>query len=242
MNHRSYPAKGGAPDRRPWSLAGLLDLVLTLITTVLISWLISLLIEWLGIGLEWWDAPGAEHSRQLLAAEMDGLRQDFTAPEAVSRLLRWTHQGATLAYHWSGLEALVRWLAADAPATGSALEPFRAGLLGIGEYILATAYITQLVGARLAVVLLSLPVFAVASLLGGIDGLVRRDLRRFGGGSESSFMYHHLKKALRPTVWGPIIFYLAAPWSLHPTAVFIPAALLLGFFVQRTVSRFKKYL
>lgn len=242
MRQRPPPPPDAAPPRRPWSLAGLLDLVLTLITTVLISWLASLLLEGLGMALGWWDVPGAGHSQQLLEVERAGLQRDFSAPETVSRLLRWTDQGAMLAYHWSGLEAVVRWLVADTPPAWPGLGLLRAGLLGFGEYLLAAAYTTQLVGARLAVVLLSLPAFAVASLMGLIDGLVRRDLRRFGGGGESSFMYHHLKKALRPTLWGPITLYLASPWSLQPTVVFVPAALLLGYFVQRTVSRFKKYL
>ena len=41
---------------------------------------------------------------------------------------------------------------------------------------------------------------------------------------------------------GAILVYLAAPWPLHPTVVFIPPALAFGWIVQRTVARFKKYL
>lgn len=229
------------PYRRPWSLAGLLDLALTFLTMILFGWLLSILLEWVGMGFGWWDAPRAEHSQQLWETELTWLRDDFATPQAVSRLLHWAQQGAAFLYHWSGLEALVRWLVSDTPSVWPGLDWLRAGLLWIGEYILAAAYITQLVGARLVVALVSLPAFAIVGLMSAIDGLVRRDLRRFGGGMDPGFRYHHLKTFLRPLLWMPILIYLASPWSLHPTWVFAPAALLLGAFIQRTVAGFKKY-
>jgi len=36
--------------------------------------------------------------------------------------------------------------------------------------------------------------------------------------------------------------YLISPWSVHPTWVFAPFALLLGYVVQRMLGKFKKYL
>lgn len=228
------PREYEPPSRRPWSAAGLADLVGSAAAVVLLGWTLSIGLEWLGMAFDWWDPPGAAHSRALLRAELDWLGRDF--PAVVDRAER----GAALGYRWSGLAALARWLVV--PPSGGVLDPLRVALLGFGEYVLAAAYITQLTGVRLTVVALALPAFAAAGLLGAIDGLVQRDLRRFGGGAESGFLYHHLKTLLRPLFAGPVLIYLVSPWALHPTLVFVPPALLFGYFVRHTLSRFKKYL
>ena len=225
---------------RPWSLTGLLDLLWLFLSVALTGWLLSILIEWSGMALGWWTEPGARHAEQLLENELFWLGRDFLSADASDRVLDWASESRTLAFRYSGHEALLGWLLAP-PGLG-ALERVRDFLLRFGEYWLASAYITQLVGVRLAVTVLSLPAFLLAGVMGVIDGLVRRDLRRFGGGAESGFLYHHLKKFLRPMIWLPIVVYLASPWSLHPTLVFVPPALTLGFVLRQTVARFKKYL
>ncbi len=171
-----------------------------------------------------------------------GWNRDFTTPLAAARLIDWAYWGARLLYRWSGLEGVVRWVVSDPPALWSGLEVLRVALRHLGEYLLAAAYITQLVGARLAVVLLALPAYALIGVMGAVDGLVQRDLRRFGGGAESGFMYHHLKTAVRPLFSVPVFLYLISPWSVHPTLVFVPFALGFGYVVQRTLARVQKIL
>lgn len=241
MSESRYSGVAPAVSGRPWSLAALVDAVLTLLGLVLVTWFFSVLIEWLGMALGWWALPGAQHSEQLVRTELDWLGRDF-AEAAGSRPHEWAYRGAELLYRYSGLEALLGWVVDPAPTRWAILETLRARLLAFGEYLLAAGFITRLIGARLAVVLLSLPVFALAAVVGLIDGLVQRDLRRFGGGAESSFAYHHLKKVLKPLVWGPVLLYMATPWSLHPSVVFVPPALLFGWLVAKTAARFKKYL
>ena len=240
--YEGYRAPPPPPYRRPWSMAGLLDHAAGFITVTLLGWLFSILLEWAGIAFGWWRLPGAGHSEQLLRTELQWLQLDFTAPATVPRLLDWAYAGASLLYRWCGLEWLVRWVVSDQPPLWPGLTLIRATLRHVGEYVLASAYITQLTGARLGVVLLAMPAFATLGLMGAIDGLVQRDLRRFGGGQESSFMYHHLKKAVRPMFSIPVFLYLISPWSVHPTMVFVPFSLLFGYFMQRTLSKFKKYL
>lgn len=87
-----------------------------------------------------------------------------------------------------------------------------------------------------------MPVFLLFSLLALVDGLVQRDLRRWGGGRESSFVYHYAKKAALPLVVLAWITYLALPFSLHPTFVVMPFAMLFALSVAVTASTFKKYL
>ena len=75
-----------------------------------------------------------------------------------------------------------------------------------------------------------------------VDGLVQRDLRRWGGGRESSFVYHYAKKAALPLVVMTWVTYLALPFSLHPSFVILPFATLFALTVVVTASTFKKFL
>ena len=47
--------------------------------------------------------------------------------------------------------------------------------------------------------------------------LMSRDLRRWGGGRESSFVYHYAKNAAMPLIIASWVQYLALPVSLHPS-------------------------
>jgi len=242
VNDRPVRPAPPPPYRRPWSLAGALERLFAALSMGVLGWLLSLLIEWGGMAFDLWAEPGAGHSTRLLQTELTWLRQDLAPITGHPRLWDWTQEGARLAYRWTGLEGLITWVVTPGPNEPSGMAALRRPLLHIGDYLLAAAQMTQLVGVRLAVVLLSLPAFAVAAVMGLLDGLVQRDLRRFGGAVESSFLYHHLKKLLSPLISVPILVYLAAPWPLHPTAMFVPPALAFGWIVQRTVARFKKYL
>ena len=81
-----------------------------------------------------------------------------------------------------------------------------------------------------------------AAFVGLIDGLVRRDVRRFGAGRESGFVYHRAKASLMPLAVLPWVTYLALPISVHPLVILLPSAALLGLAVSLTAGSFKKYL
>jgi integrating conjugative element membrane protein (TIGR03747 family) len=108
--------------------------------------------------------------------------------------------------------------------------------------MIAALVITQVFAVRLAVLTLSLPVFLMFALVAIVDGLVQRDLRRWSGGRESSFVYHHAKRAVFPFVILAWVVYLACPVSVHPSLVILPFAVLFAAALAVTVSTFKKYL
>ena len=87
-----------------------------------------------------------------------------------------------------------------------------------------------------------LPVFVLFSLVALVDGFVKRDLRRWGGGRESSFVYHWAKRSAMPLMVLSWVIYLALPFSLHPTFIVLPFATLFALSVSVTASTFKKYL
>jgi integrating conjugative element membrane protein (TIGR03747 family) len=110
------------------------------------------------------------------------------------------------------------------------------------SYLIAAAYTTLTFLVRLLVLVLTLPLFLMAAFVGFVDGLVRRDVRRFGAGRESGFLYHRAKAALVPLAMLPWVVYLALPISLHPLLILLPSAALLGLAVNLTAGSFKKYL
>ncbi|MFW4526429.1 TIGR03747 family integrating conjugative element membrane protein, partial [Pseudomonas aeruginosa] len=86
------------------------------------------------------------------------------------------------------------------------------------------------------------PLFLMAAFTGLVDGLVRRDLRKFGAGRESSYLYHKARGSIIPLAVVPWTLYLAIPISINPLLILLPCATLLGVAVCITASTFKKYL
>jgi integrating conjugative element membrane protein (TIGR03747 family) len=95
---------------------------------------------------------------------------------------------------------------------------------------------------RLLVLTLTLPLFLMTAFVGFVDGLVRRDVRRFGAGRESGFLYHRARATLMPLAVLPWVTYLALPVSVHPLLILLPSAALLGVAVDVASATFKKYL
>ncbi len=114
--------------------------------------------------------------------------------------------------------------------------------VSIEDFVLAAVYVTFTFVVRLTILVLSTPLFLLATLTGFVDGLMRRDLRKFGAGRESSFVYHRAKRAVIPLLLVPWIMYLSLPFSLNPMAVFLPCAMMLGITTAITAATFKKHL
>ena len=49
---------------------------------------------------------------------------------------------------------------------------------------------------RLVILVMTIPLFLMAAFTGLVDGLVRRDLRKFGAGRESSYLYHKARGSI----------------------------------------------
>jgi integrating conjugative element membrane protein (TIGR03747 family) len=114
--------------------------------------------------------------------------------------------------------------------------------VSIEDFVLAAVYVTFTFVVRLTILTLAAPLFLLAMFTGFVDGLMRRDLRKFGAGRESSFVYHRAKRAVIPLLIVPWAIYLSLPFSLNPMAVFLPSAAMLGIAMAITTATFKKYL
>jgi len=217
----------------------------------IIQWLIfslifSIIIEWAGMIL-WWSDEGLDHSRIMLVKEIQYLDRDFRRSIMTSDPARFTKQVADKTYYYlfefTGFVDFIRWVSRPSVAGEQGVRPMLHSIYRpLAEFIIAAMQITQVFSVRLAILTLAMPVFLLFSLVAMVDGLVQRDLRRWGGGRESSFVYHYAKKAVLPLVVLSWIVYLALPFSLHPSFVVLPFAILFALTVTVTASTFKKYL
>jgi len=222
----------------PWKVIGIL----------LASLLVSLLIEYAGMTFIW-AGEGAEHSRQVMLTESGYLSEGFTRSlilsQPVTVISAWIQQ----AYQWIFVDTgFISWVntARSVHSQGGTVETLsRAGswlARALWEYLQATVYVTIIFAIRVAILVLSVPLFIMVSVIGIVDGLVRRDLRRYGAGYESSFVYHHAKRYVKPAMYGPCMLYLAWPTAVWPNLLLLPSAIMLGFVLTVVPGAFKKYL
>ncbi|HJH22677.1 MAG TPA: TIGR03747 family integrating conjugative element membrane protein [Pseudomonas lactis] len=232
------------PIQRPGLIVSAIGLVLRIIGLLIASLLFSILIEFAGLLLFWGD-QGWRHSQAMLNSELGWLSEHFKA----SLILQQPEQ--TIG-RW--LDFLNQWLLVK---TGFAdfAQQARVSSMGDGfwgwinqfyvsieDFVMAAVYVTFTFVVRLTILVLATPLFLLAMFTGFVDGLMRRDLRKFGAGRESSFVYHRAKRAVLPLLIVPWIIYLSLPFSISPIAIMLPCAVVLGAAVAITAKTFKKYL
>ena len=232
------------PIQHPGMIVSTISLVLHIIGFLVASLLFSILIEFAGLLLFWGD-QGWRHSQTMLTSELGWLSEHFKSSLIIQQ------PGQTIV-QW--LDFLNQWLLIK---TGFAdfAQQARVSSLGNGfwswtnqlyvcieDFVLAAVYVTFTYVVRLTILVLATPLFLLAMLTGFVDGLMRRDLRKFGAGRESSFVYHRAKRAVTPLLIVPWIIYLSLPFSLNPLVIFVPCAAMLGVTTAITAATFKKYL
>ena len=236
--------------RRPVAQPGAVSRVLTgiaqCIKWILVSLVFSILIEWIGM-VFWWEEQGLAHSRQMLVNELQFLGADFHRSWLTEHPMQFASDLSDrfyyFAFEWTGIVDLIQWITPPPILEEPSVRPVLHALYRpVADFVLAGMQITQVFAVRLAILTLATPVFGLFTLVALVDGLVRRDLRRWGGGRESSFVYHYAKKAALPLIVTAWVLYLALPVSLHPSWIILPFALVFGFAVTITASTFKKSL
>ncbi|WP_312480137.1 TIGR03747 family integrating conjugative element membrane protein [Stutzerimonas nitrititolerans] len=236
--------------RQQGLLASIVTLPLRMLGVLIGSLLLSIIIECVGMHLFWPD-QGWRHAQDMLDYELNHLSSHFTRSAVVQEPGRTAHEIVEGAYEWIFVKTgLLNWMS---QASARSRAPSHADARDIRfyisqvyvwseNYLIAAAFTALTFMVRLLVLVLTLPLFLLAAFVGMIDGLVRRDIRKFGAGRESGFIYHRAKASLMPLAVLPWIIYLTLPVSVHPLLVLLPSAALLGLAVNITAASFKKYL
>ena len=79
-------------------------------------------------------------------------------------------------------------------------------------------------------------------IVGLIDGLVRREIRRWGGGRESAWLFVFASKSLFPVLVLFLGIYVLWPWSFSFAWINILMGVCWGLALSLAIAKFKKYL
>lgn len=216
------------PARRPGLIGWLALLPGVLVGFCLGAWMLAIALEWLGEAF-FWRNTCASHSEQVLQATWQWWRGSAGAPvwlvedlALVSDML--LKGSAVLIASLNGQRGMF-W-------TETVTSMIRCALLS-SENITLTFLL------RLAILLQALPLFVLIIVIGLIDGLVRRDLRKFGAGHESGFVYHHARRMIGSSLAATVLVWLALPVFLEPRVVLLLGALLIGLTESIMIGAFK---
>ncbi|MDH4846028.1 TIGR03747 family integrating conjugative element membrane protein [Pseudomonas sp. BN505] len=240
----NVPASSPPAQRRPGLIFGTLDLCLRLLGLLLANLVFSIALEFIGM-LWFWPEQGWHHSHTMWLRELTWLSTHFKTSvlvqepaQAAAKILEHLKEWVVVRSGWAQSDAHLKLLSMESSLQGQLAQAYVASQ----DYLLATVFTVFTFVVRLTVLTLATPLFLLVVVTGLVDGLMRRDLRKFGADRESSFVYHRAKRTLMPLVISPWVIYLSLPCSLNPNWVLLPCAALLGCMVALTATTFKKYL
>ncbi|MNJ37410.1 hypothetical protein D3C77_322270 [compost metagenome] len=238
------PASPPSVQRSPGLIFGMRELFLRLLGLLFASLIFSIVLEFVGM-LWFWPEQGWHHSHAMWLSELGWLSEHFKhsllvqePAQATAKVLEHLNDWIVVRSGWAQSDTQLKLLSQEASMQGQ----FAQAYVVLQDYLLAALFTVFTFVVRLAVLTLAMPLLLLTVITGAVDGLMRRDLRKFGAGRESSFVYHRAKRTLLPLVISPWIIYLALPWSFNPNWILLPCAALLGFMVAITAATFKKYL
>ena len=210
----------------PGKFSKALFFIISITSILLITIILSILIEWLGIAFDWWHLEKHYHAKHLFDSEINWVLGDFLSDNDFYKdsFLHVFEQS----YYWTIKQTGLEWLSNHADY--------------LVQYILAAIYIIQVVVVRLMVIVCAIPAFMVLNLFFMADGLFIRQLRKLSGATESAYIYHHAKRWIKPLIGLPIVLLLSSPWSVHPSVFILFVSAVPGFFVWMSAAYFKKHL
>ncbi|RMX08853.1 TIGR03747 family integrating conjugative element membrane protein [Corticibacter populi] len=242
-------------SRGPISIV--LEIAMGLVFMSLFSIFVGTIIEIAG-SYTFWKAEGLGHAQRIVQQDLHYIEQaprSILVRDTVSFSKRLIER-VRFPYERLGI---LRWYQSSHSTTGvgdllqgqsSGTRQVRAGVdrasatasRMFAHIAVTSMYVAQDVFLRLAIAVFALPAFALACLVGVVDGMVKRDLRRWQGGRESSFVYHHAKRYTKWALTAGFGFYLTWPFGgINPTWMVLIFTVLVAFTLSVTVASFKKY-
>jgi len=110
------------------------------------------------------------------------------------------------------------------------------------EALSAARHSALSVGIRSLLLLQALPLLILSVLVGTVDGLVQRQVRRFNVQRESGYLHHRAKALFLPLTLLLGFMYLVLPISLSIASFAIVSAILSGLMAAIASGTFKKHL
>lgn len=237
-------AEGAAVAKKQTLFNTAIGVMLKLIFSLVMALIFSIAIEIIGMNV-WWADEGVNHSAQMYEFELMQIGSSHYGVDFTEDQLAFIQE--TIHLHHKVIDALNLsglgdWVKRPVKDEGNPMRIIIKTIYrSMEDYIDAALNVTKVFSLRLAILTLSLPLFVFALLVGVVDGLVERDLRRWGAGRESSTVFNLARSTVVPLAVGAWIVYLSLPVSINPSFVIVPFVFLFGYSVRVTTDRMKKY-
>lgn len=237
-NDRAAPKSRGP-------VGALVALGLGVLASVVTSLFLGTAFEIMGL-YAFWPAEGSNHAKSHVSDDLgyiDQFPRSVLAPDTVA-FARDMAGWARWPFDKVGIPTLIARAAQSDPNAGNrSTRLMRRGYIELVRWIEVFYTVAQDTAIRLSIAYFALPAFFLAVMVGLVDGLVKRDLRKWCGGRESSFVYHHSKNYTAWFLTGGFALYLAWPFrGFNPTYAVLLFTVLVAASLSITVSSFKKYL
>ncbi len=163
------------------------SLVLALVVILVVAWSI----DWVFVSRVWPD--GVDRLRILLAADLGhGIALAVRQGRGAGEITGPANALYGLVFEATGIHDMgLRF--ADGAALSIPDTVVRRSYLANREAVETAMVGTQLLGVRFAILLRFLPLLLLLYMVGAVDGLVERAIRRSCGGRESASLYHRAK-------------------------------------------------
>lgn len=211
--------KGPQPRPAPGPVGCLFILAGRIVGLVTGALLLRLVVELLGLYF-CWPQDSAQHIFQVVAQEH-------------------TELALRLQPHPAGKEMLVQ---LENALEGVLYLRQQIHLFFLKDLLDTLAYTLTSSLLRLVWLVAILPLLCLCILTGLVDGLVQRDLRRFGTGLESTFIHRYTRRIGSSVATTLLIFWLAQPFCLPATLILLPAATGFGAIIWAVACSFKRWL
>lgn len=202
------------PSRPPQGPIGwLLSLTGRIIGLVIGTLVLRIVLE-LAVLYFWWPQEGSRHVFQVMKQEQTELVIALQSHPLGDGILMLLEKGAT---HVLMVNRLLQ-------------KPFTGLVYTLVSFMQRLIWLATI-----------LPLLCLCVVIGLAEGLVQRDLRRFGSGLESVFLHIYIIKygsSVTNILW---IFYLVKPYYLPALLLLLPAALWMSISLQMAIGSFKRY-
>ncbi len=235
MSQSKQPAHEDSFHAATWPL----KLIYKVLMYLLMSWLACIAV---GLYFHYQVYGESYAASKLLQVYQSVLTDTIDTQSERAAFIEWAGNRAyTLAFEWTGLDGLLSSFAHAGKPEGldGIAYNFVASHLHVVQSVML---LTQIWGAKIALLLTSLPLFLLAYAVALVDGLVLRYIRREGGGRESAYI-HHRSKHVATTLGGLfLMLVLAIPIQVQPRVLLPFAALVVGVLARIQWQYYKKYL
>ncbi len=215
--------------------------------TLFYALLLSIVLEFIVMKFKY-PEQGSQHSANLLENEVGYLSDNFKSvvfygKTSAGLTIDASNKIYTLMFVSSGFRDFDKRFSAPPISTEKFLvKSIKRVYSNMRPYALATVNIAQLFVVRIVVILLSLPAFVLITYAAVVDGVVQRDLRRYHGSIEQSWIHHYTKSWLGgPIIVLPAMIYLALPFNAPPAIVFMPSFVFFGLMIYIMITTYKKF-